>query len=93
MALPYFYEIYTKHPVRGTPGWDIQVGFVTGAPNREGAKRAIKKTFGRLFDTVIQLYEVTHVEPLYADQYLVIPYNNPKDREIRYGRDPYPRRA
>jgi len=91
--LPYFYEIYTKNPNTGERGWDIQVGFVTGAPNRDGAKRVIKKTFGRLFDTFIQLYEVTRVERLYADQYLVIPYDNPRDREIHHGLDPYPKRS
>jgi hypothetical protein len=83
--LPYTYEIYTKHPVRGTRGWDIQVGYVTGAPDREAALRVIKKTYGRLFDTVINLYQVTEVEPIHASHYLVIPYNNPRARKVIQG--------
>lgn len=75
--LPYSYEIYTKHPVRGTRGWDIQVGYVLDAPNREAALWAIKKAFGRLFDTVIQLYEVTDAEEMYSP-YVVIPFKNPR---------------
>jgi len=82
----YTYEIYTKHPTSGTPGWAIQVGYVVGAPDREGALRAIKKVFGRLFDTVINLYQVSEVEPLYANQYLVIPYNSPGRRTIHKGK-------
>jgi len=82
---PFFYEIYTKHPVTKEGGWDIHVGFVTGAPDREGAKRALKKAFGRFYDGIIQLYEVTEVESLYADQYAVIPYNRPRDRKIFQG--------
>jgi len=58
----YFFEIYTKHPVNKTRGWDIQTGWVKveiKVALQEDAKLAavaeIKKNI-KNFDTVINLY-------------------------------------
>ncbi len=58
----YVYEIYTKHPETGEPGWNIESGWmrldhvsVVGT-HQEHAIRTLKKHFP-LFDCIIQLYQ------------------------------------
>jgi len=58
----YFFEIYTKGP-DGTPGWEIEVGFVFKALDREDAVSKLKAKFRHKFDEVIQLYQ-TNLFPL-----------------------------
>ena len=53
----YTFEIYTRNPITGESGWDIMVGFVTHAKDREDAVRQIKLEFGKLFDCIIDCYQ------------------------------------
>jgi hypothetical protein len=52
----YFFEAYTKNPQTMEEGWDIQVGFVTEATSRDDAVAQVQRTFGRIFDEIIQCY-------------------------------------
>jgi len=51
----YFFEIYTRNPTTGEPGWEIEVGFAS-ADSREEAVRKIAKHFGWSFAEIIQCY-------------------------------------
>lgn len=52
----YFFEIYTKNPETLETGWEIEIGHVIGARDREHAIEWIKLKFGRLLDTVVQCH-------------------------------------
>ena len=54
----FFYEIYTKNPETGECGWDIEIGTIRNAANREDANEKLKRHFVH-FDCLIQLHAVS----------------------------------